>query len=72
MTVTATANGTVELMRNTATVRGIQPDPAPANNTANAAVTVVTVPMVAASVAGVLGLFGGGWALRRRLRRPVS
>ncbi|WP_228684883.1 DUF11 domain-containing protein [Amycolatopsis thermoflava] len=72
ITVTATADGTVELMRNTATVRGIQPDPAPANNTSNAAVTVVTVPMVAAGVAGVLGLFGGGWALRRRLRRPVS
>ncbi|GAA4668722.1 DUF11 domain-containing protein [Amycolatopsis dongchuanensis] len=72
ITVTGTADGTVDLLRNTATVRGVQPDPVPANNTSNAAVTVVTVPMVAAGFAGVLGLFGGGWALRRRLRRPVS
>ncbi|GAA4663956.1 MULTISPECIES: DUF11 domain-containing protein [Amycolatopsis] len=71
--VSGTADGTVRTLQNAATVRGNEQDPNPVNDTSNTVVTEVNVPLVSAAVgAGALGLFGGGWALRRRTRRATA
>ncbi|GAA4665812.1 MULTISPECIES: DUF6923 family protein [Amycolatopsis] len=68
ITVSGTADGTVETLYNTANVRGNEEDPNPANDNSNTVVTQV-VPMFAAPMAaGAFALAGGGFALRRRRR----
>ncbi|MEU0468081.1 DUF11 domain-containing protein [Amycolatopsis sp. NPDC006131] len=66
ITVSGTADGSVETLFNTAKVRGNEEDPNPDNDNSNT-VTTVVVPMFAAPLAaGALALAGGGFALRRR------
>ncbi|WP_246128106.1 DUF11 domain-containing protein [Amycolatopsis rhizosphaerae] len=73
ITVSGVADGTAATLTNTASVRGNEADPNPANDTSNQVVTVVDVPLVpAAAAAGIFGVAGLGFGLRRRSRRKVA
>ncbi|TVT21519.1 DUF11 domain-containing protein, partial [Amycolatopsis rhizosphaerae] len=73
ITLTGVADGSATALTNSASVRGNEADPNPANDTSNEVVTVVDVPLVpAAAAAGFFGVAGLGFGLRRRSRRKAT
>ncbi|WAL67531.1 hypothetical protein ORV05_07045 [Amycolatopsis cynarae] len=73
ITVTGTATGPLGYVTNTATVTGNEPDPNTGNNSAGSTVEIVDVPVLPVGMAaGVVGLSGLGFGLRRRNRHSAS
>ncbi|WP_246127772.1 DUF11 domain-containing protein [Amycolatopsis rhizosphaerae] len=73
ITVTGVATGPIGYVTNTATLTGNQPDPNPTNNSSGNTVEIVDVPVLPIGLAaGVVGLSGLGFGLRRRNRHSAS